>query len=608
MAKTQTLSGSRAGVGSVVVVDDTPKTFVLTGIGINDASHLLILAPGAVRMDGAADVPFAGRAVTLGAAQMDGQAQVFVTHLTSWTVAHMDGQAQVAISSITVAPGRALMDGQAQVSGVSITTAQGAAQMDGRASEVVMQTVVGAGLAEMDGAASMLAVAPNVYKENLFDTVIGDQAISLSAAYNRIILQAFVSSQLLKPKLRYHVVFNQTINLSHSISFRMRFPKVIREVAITLTPSLAEHSQFHYTFDDPIYMEPVLTPTWHAILNLAQNFTVAQTMSPSFVWGRALTQALTIVPSLGVHGRYPISLAQLFKLSELDGLKLSHPVALNQNLSLHPSLIGEYALQLLQKLLAGATSSPGFHYHLTLANGVKVGGILEHLISEILTQLFTVHPALSRQFIASGSLSQLLTMHPALNNKLVLQLVGDIQLSPEQLVHMLYAGDPLLDGIEITALYISPSGTTTTWAVNTRTNAVTEYCNYNFNSFALLGNRYIAAGPEGLYELDGDTDDGALIISDLMGGYLQLNEKKLFGIKGAYVAIRGGGRFYLKLLAGDGREYIYELKAQPNLMTTKVKVGKGISTAYMAWELVTEGQDFDLDSIEFIPMTRGRRV
>ena len=93
-----------------------------------------------------------------------------------------------------------------------------------------------------------------------------------------------------------------------------------------------------------------------------------------------------------------------------------------------------------------------------------------------------------------------------------------------------------------------------------------------------------------------------------MGGYLQLNEKKMFGIKSAYVAIRGGGRFYLKLISGDGREYIYELKAQPNLMTTKVKVGKGIRTTYMAYELITEGQDFDLDSIEFLPMTSGRRV
>ena len=223
--------------------------------------------------------------------------------------------------------------------------------------------------------------------------------------------------------------------------------------------------------------------------------------------------------------------------------------------------------------------------------------------------IFTVQPALDRQFVADSSLAQLLTVSPALTNKLVLKITGNLQITDaDTLVKMIYAGDPLLDGVVITALYISPSGTTTTWAVNTRTNAVTEYLNYDFRSVALMSNRYIAAGADGLYELDGDTDDGAAIISELMSGYFQFNEKKLFGIKGAYVAIRGGGRFYLKLMAGDGREYIYELKAQPNLMTTKVRIGKGIRTTYMAFDLITEGQDFDLDSIEFIPMTSGRRV
>jgi hypothetical protein len=263
---------------------------------------------------------------------------------------------------------------------------------------------------------------------------------------------------------------------------------------------------------------------------------------------------------------------------------------------------------LLQKFIVATTPSPAFHYHFILTSRVIAQDILEHLVKGILAELFTVHPALDRHFTANSSLAQLLTVNPALNTKLVLKIVGNIQLSPEQLVSMIYRGDPLLDGVVIDAIYISPSGTTTTWVVNTRTNAVTEYLNYDFRSFAQMGDRYIAAGAEGLYELDGDTDDGALIISRLMSGYLQLNEKKLFGIKGAYVAIRGGGRFYLKLISGDGREYIYELRAQPNLMTTKVKVGKGIRTTYMAFELVTEGQDFDLDSVEFIPMTSGRRV
>ena len=37
-------------------------------------------------------------------------------------------------------------------------------------------------------------------------------------------------------------------------------------------------------------------------------------------------------------------------------------------------------------------------------------------------------------------------------------------------------------------------------------------------------------------------------------------------------------------------------------------IGKGLSARYFAFELTTPGQDFDLDSVEFIPMMRDRRV
>ena len=375
-----------------------------------------------------------------------------------------------------------------------------------------------------------------------------------------------------------------------------------------LTDRAGVNTRYGYVLTTPITVQPRLTPKWRTALSLVQGLLVGQTTNLKFLWGRGLTEAFKVSAAIDASGKYRLSLAQLLKFDEIDNFKLSHPVVLNQDIGLSLSLVGKMSLKLLQKFLVATAPSPKFNYHFILTSRVIAQDILERLVKGILMELFTVHPVVDRAYTAIGSLAQLLTLHPALNTKLLLKIVGNIQLSPEQLVQMIYRGDPLLDEVVITALYISPAGTTTTWVVNTRTNAVTEYANYNFRSFAQMGNRYIAAGPEGLYELDGDTDDGELIISRLMGGYLQLNEKKMFGIKSAYVAIRGGGRFYLKLISGDGREYIYELKAQPNLMTTKVKVGKGIRTTYMAYELITEGQDFDLDSIEFLPMTSGRRV
>jgi hypothetical protein len=39
-----------------------------------------------------------------------------------------------------------------------------------------------------------------------------------------------------------------------------------------------------------------------------------------------------------------------------------------------------------------------------------------------------------------------------------------------------------------------------------------------------------------------------------------------------------------------------------------VQVGKGLRARYFALELVTTGQDFDLDTIEVVPLLNARRV
>ena len=44
------------------------------------------------------------------------------------------------------------------------------------------------------------------------------------------------------------------------------------------------------------------------------------------------------------------------------------------------------------------------------------------------------------------------------------------------------------------------------------------------------------------------------------------------------------------------------------MKTTKVNMGKGLRARYFAYELISTGQDFDLDSVEFVPLVAQRRV
>jgi hypothetical protein len=44
------------------------------------------------------------------------------------------------------------------------------------------------------------------------------------------------------------------------------------------------------------------------------------------------------------------------------------------------------------------------------------------------------------------------------------------------------------------------------------------------------------------------------------------------------------------------------------MKTARINIGKGIRARYFAFELISTGQDFDLDSLEFIPLVAKRRV
>ena len=77
--------------------------------------------------------------------------------------------------------------------------------------------------------------------------------------------------------------------------------------------------------------------------------------------------------------------------------------------------------------------------------------------------------------------------------------------------------------------------------------------------------------------------------------------------KAAYIGVRGAGDYLLKLVSGEGQEYIYRLTAQ-SMKSARVNFGKGLRSRYFSYELQNIDQDFDLDTIEFLPIGANRRV
>jgi len=258
-------------------------------------------------------------------------------------------------------------------------------------------------------------------------------------------------------------------------------------------------------------------------------------------------------------------------------------------------------------------------YSQTIAEALLTDDNLLWFWGKFVVENFALTDSISRQYQGVVNPADTLAITDAMVDWMVYALSGTELAVMTDIItpQMIFKGEALVDNICLTATYVSPSGNITTWVVNTRTSAVTEYRNYNFNSFAKMGMRFLGANAQGLWVLDGELDDTQSIITKMKSGLMQLAGSRFTSFKGAYLGIRvkdaSGTRFHpkgdfiLKLYAGDGREYIYAFRPQ-NMQTTKINMGKGLRARYFAWELIAPGENFDLESVEFVPITSIRRV
>ena len=254
------------------------------------------------------------------------------------------------------------------------------------------------------------------------------------------------------------------------------------------------------------------------------------------------------------------------------------------------------------------TQSATASYRLSISDALRLRDSLGRFFGAEALDGVTVSPALLGIAQLPGVATDQINVSEATVAQLHLRVIASdrVEIDAVQALQAIYS-QRVLDGVELSAAYLSPGGTFTAWAMNTRTGYVTEYDNFEFNSFASMGNKYIAASGSGLYELNGDTDAGADIIARLKSGYMQFGGTKLSRLKSAYIATRGGGDFVLKIETGDGATYTYAVDSR-NMRSSKVHMGKGQRARYFSFELTSAGQDFDLDTLEFVPVVVERRV
>lgn len=358
-----------------------------------------------------------------------------------------------------------------------------------------------------------------------------------------------------------------------------------------------------------IQVSPVPDGVRAAVGSLTSGVGVAGTAAGTYavLVAEVIRAAEDYVPNL----QYGLSLADTAAI--LEQVYKGIPVSLTSGVGMGLTQVVTQAARIVDALILSRTVTPSTHYQLSLVDQLRVASSLGQFFGADIVEGVGIAEALSTLRLTYNTLTEgveLAEDPPEGALLLRISVTDGVAIEFDQLVEMVYS-DALGDGIEITAAYAAPDGNFTTWAINTRTGAVTEYSNYNFNSYAMLDGKFIAASSDpvtgGIYELLGDDDAGAGIVARIKGGLLQFGGPRLSRLSTAYIATRGAGDFVLKIVDGDGTTYNYGITTQ-SMRSTRVHMGKGQRSRYFSFELISAGQDFDLDTLEFVPIVVNRRV
>lgn len=345
-------------------------------------------------------------------------------------------------------------------------------------------------------------------------------------------------------------------------------------------------------------------------VQLSNTINTAHTQARQYQGGAGVTDRFSLHQTQAQTSNYHITHTDAAKF--LDRFRIAFPAALSDHVTITPSQALVMGYTVLDRFRLTQSSVQSTKFSLALLDAIRLNASLANFFGLSASDTIGVHHSQGLTYNAVVALAEMLTLSATLANTLIMQVVENdmFNITDAEVLKMIYHVE-VDNFIDLSALYVSPDGNFTTWAINTRTQSVTEYQNYAFNSFAQMGLKFLGASKDGIYELDGERDPGAVNIPSIMrSGFFAPNGSKFTSFRNIYVGMRtqdNSSDFLLKVIDSYGREYVYAFRPEDNA-TTKINTGKGLRARFFAFELITPGADFDLSFVEFRPLLLNRRV
>jgi len=149
-------------------------------------------------------------------------------------------------------------------------------------------------------------------------------------------------------------------------------------------------------------------------------------------------------------------------------------------------------------------------------------------------------------------------------------------------------------------------------AMNANHYGVTEYMNWNFNSYANLNGKLLAVKGDGLYEAGGDKDGGLDIDSMIFFGITDMHRDIMRTAREAWITVRANGDLVFVMRLDEHTEYEYLLErvvGEQNAHELRAEPGRGINNRFVTFGFKNKsGCYFELDSIKVYADVSDRRI
>lgn len=148
------------------------------------------------------------------------------------------------------------------------------------------------------------------------------------------------------------------------------------------------------------------------------------------------------------------------------------------------------------------------------------------------------------------------------------------------------------------------------WVVNVETGATVQYDGYGFQSFFARDGKHYGVAPDGIYELEGDTDAGWPIDALIDWGVSTWGTHQRKRVANVYAAAVSADTLLLRVEA-DGVTMTYAARSSErcHLKHHRFDLGRGLAGTHWHFELLNkDGRDFDLESVVFEPIILSRKI